>query len=60
MNGLAHGHGIKLMADGTKYMGQWQDGKPVDYGIKVLADGTQIKGFLVDGEFFEEKREEEE
>lgn len=39
------------MPDGTKYTGDWVNGKAHGLGVKVLPNGTVYNGDWVDGKF---------
>jgi hypothetical protein len=42
--------------DGTKYDGEWQDGKRHGHGVLTKPDGTKCFGEWVNGKLFEEKK----
>lgn len=39
------------MPDGTKYTGDWVEGKANGKGVKVLPNGTVFDGMWIDGKF---------
>ena len=39
------------MTDGTKYTGEWIDGKANGIGVKTLPNGTIYDGHWTDGKF---------
>ena len=43
-NGLRHGRGVLLQADGTRFHGMFADGKRDGYGVETRADGTTRSG----------------
>lgn len=42
---------MKILPDGTKYTGDWEDGKANGLGIKQLPNGTVYEGNWIDGKF---------
>jgi hypothetical protein len=51
-NGLAHGQGIGLYANGNRYEGEWLEGKKHGKGIYFYPDGERY-----DGDFTNDKRQ---
>lgn len=43
--------GVKVLHDGTKYDGDWIDGKANGVGIKTLTNGTVYDGHWTEGKF---------
>ena len=43
-DGVAHGKGVMLWADGHHYDGEWVDGRAQGQGLLTLVDGTEKKG----------------
>ncbi len=46
-DGVAHGKGVMLWADGHHYDGEWVDGRAQGDGVLTLVDGTEKKGPFV-------------
>ena len=45
MNDYMEGHGVHYYADGTKYEGDWVNGKMEGFGVEYNTDGTvNLKG----------------
>ena len=40
--GNAHGHGVKVWEDGSKYTGEWRDNMYHGYGTKLDPDGAVV------------------
>jgi len=47
----ANGQGIALYSDGSKYEGQFEDGKKHGYGTWTFPNGGIIKGHFENGKF---------
>ena len=43
MNDVIQGKGVKVLADGTKYIGKWKNGI-FSEGKKILSNGEEIEG----------------
>ena len=43
------GKGVFLEADGTRYEGEWIDGRLAGFGVKSRPDGSRYEGEWVDG-----------
>jgi hypothetical protein len=43
-NGLPHGKGTYVLADGRKYVGDWKDGHPDGYGLENQPSGAGYDG----------------
>jgi len=41
---LQHGKGTEELEDGSKYEGEFRDGKKQGYGVYEWADGSEYKG----------------
>jgi len=50
VNGLMHGWGAYLWADGSSYIGQWYNGERTGYGIYIWENGNWFVGYFHDGE----------
>jgi len=48
---LKHGNGTLTFSDGTKYVGEWEEGLQHNKGIYTLSDGTIYEGEWKDGKF---------
>jgi hypothetical protein len=48
--GLAHGHGVIVLANGDRYDGDWADGKQHGRGVYVWANGDRYDGDWVNDE----------
>jgi hypothetical protein len=42
---------VKILPDGTKYTGDWLEGKANGQGVKTLLNGTLYDGLWDDGRF---------
>lgn len=44
VDGIVHGHGTYIWADGDRYVGNFQGGKPHGRGTMIYRDGTRESG----------------
>ncbi|SMN11487.1 hypothetical protein SPBRAN_1759 [uncultured Candidatus Thioglobus sp.] len=48
--GVYHGYGTYTLANGTRYQGNWENGKEHGQGVLTEANGNTTSGLWVDGE----------